>query len=170
MRANGVDFSGSGQHRNARLQSKPAERDATFRGSCNQQRLTWRAAQKKAAMIKPACLAVSLEQHGADLASPLCATRGDVTSRQSASGGTPGTRPGGLAHIGPWPSADLQFEREICWREAQLPRCSTPTTRSRAKRTSKDKKLVQAVADMNAKLAAQMILGRSPVLKEMADK
>lgn len=37
-------------------------------------------------------------------------------------------------------------------------------------RTSKDKKLVQAVADTNARLAAQMILSRSPVLKEMADK
>jgi len=43
-------------------------------------------------------------------------------------------------------------------------------TEFEGKRTSKDKKLVQAVADMNAKLAAGMILSRSPVLKEMADK
>jgi len=37
-------------------------------------------------------------------------------------------------------------------------------------RTSKNKKLVQEVADQNAKLTAQLILARSPVLKEMADK
>jgi len=43
-------------------------------------------------------------------------------------------------------------------------------TKFAGKRTSKDKKLVQAVADTNAQLAARMILGRSPVLKEMADK
>ena len=43
-------------------------------------------------------------------------------------------------------------------------------TRIEGKRTSKDKKLVQAVADTNARLAARMILDRSPVLKEMADK
>jgi carbonic anhydrase len=43
-------------------------------------------------------------------------------------------------------------------------------TRFEGKRTSKDKKLVQAVADTNAQLAARMILDRSPVLKEMADK
>ena len=43
-------------------------------------------------------------------------------------------------------------------------------TKFAGKRTSKDKKLVQAVADTNAQLAARMILSRSPVLKEMADK
>ncbi len=43
-------------------------------------------------------------------------------------------------------------------------------TKFAGKRTSKDKKLVQAVADTNAQLAAQMILSRSPILKEMADK
>jgi carbonic anhydrase len=43
-------------------------------------------------------------------------------------------------------------------------------TKFAGKRTSKDKKLVQSVADINAQLAARMILGRSPVLKEMADK
>jgi carbonic anhydrase len=43
-------------------------------------------------------------------------------------------------------------------------------TRIAGKRTSKDKKLVQAVADTNAQLAARMILDRSPVLKEMASK
>ena len=43
-------------------------------------------------------------------------------------------------------------------------------TKFEGKRTSKDKKLVQAVADTNAQLAARMILSRSPVLKEMADK
>jgi carbonic anhydrase len=43
-------------------------------------------------------------------------------------------------------------------------------TKFEGKRTSKDKKLVQAVADTNARLAARMILSRSPVLKEMADK
>ena len=37
-------------------------------------------------------------------------------------------------------------------------------------RTSKNKKLVQEVADQNAKLTAQLILARSSVLKEMADK
>jgi carbonic anhydrase len=43
-------------------------------------------------------------------------------------------------------------------------------TKIDGKRTSKDKKLVQAVADTNARLAARMILDRSPVLKEMAGK
>jgi carbonic anhydrase len=43
-------------------------------------------------------------------------------------------------------------------------------TKFAGKRTSKDKKLVQAVADTNAQLAARMIFSRSPVLKEMADK
>jgi carbonic anhydrase len=43
-------------------------------------------------------------------------------------------------------------------------------TKFSGKRTSKDKKLVQAVADTNAQLTARMILSRSPVLKEMADK
>jgi carbonic anhydrase len=43
-------------------------------------------------------------------------------------------------------------------------------TKFAGKRTSKDKKLVQAVADTNAQLAARMILSRSPVLKEMAEK
>ena len=43
-------------------------------------------------------------------------------------------------------------------------------TKFAGKRTSKDKKLVQAVADTNAQLAARMILSRSPVLKEMVDK
>ena len=43
-------------------------------------------------------------------------------------------------------------------------------TKFAGKRTSKDKKLVQAVADTNAQLAARMILSRSPILKEMADK
>jgi carbonic anhydrase len=43
-------------------------------------------------------------------------------------------------------------------------------TKFAGKRTSKDKKLVQAVADTNAQLASRMILSRSPVLKEMADK
>ena len=43
-------------------------------------------------------------------------------------------------------------------------------TKFEGKRTSKDAKLVQAVADTNAKLAARMILSRSPVLKEMVDK
>ncbi len=43
-------------------------------------------------------------------------------------------------------------------------------TKFAGKRTSKDKKLVQAVADTNAELAVRMILSRSPVLKEMADK
>jgi carbonic anhydrase len=43
-------------------------------------------------------------------------------------------------------------------------------TKFEGKRTSKDKKLVQAVADTNARLAARMILDRSPVLKELADK
>lgn len=43
-------------------------------------------------------------------------------------------------------------------------------TKFAGKRTSKDKKLVQAVADTNAQLAARTILRRSPVLKEMADK
>jgi len=43
-------------------------------------------------------------------------------------------------------------------------------TKFEGKRTSKDKKLVQAVADTNAQLAARMILARSPILKEMADK
>ncbi len=43
-------------------------------------------------------------------------------------------------------------------------------TKIEGERSSKDKKLVQAVADTNAKLAAQMILDQSPVLKEMADK
>jgi carbonic anhydrase len=43
-------------------------------------------------------------------------------------------------------------------------------TKFEGKRTSKDKKLVQAVADTNARLAARMILSRSPVLKEMVDK
>ena len=43
-------------------------------------------------------------------------------------------------------------------------------TKFAGKRTSEDKKLVQAVADTNAQLAARMILSRSPVLKEMADK
>jgi carbonic anhydrase len=42
-------------------------------------------------------------------------------------------------------------------------------TKIEGERTSKDKKLVQAVADTNAKLAAKLILDRSPVLKEMAD-
>jgi carbonic anhydrase len=43
-------------------------------------------------------------------------------------------------------------------------------TKFEGKRTSKDKKLVQAVADTHAQLAARVILSRSPVLKEMADK
>ncbi len=43
-------------------------------------------------------------------------------------------------------------------------------TKFAGKRTSKDKKLVQAVADTNAQLTARMILSRSPVLKEMVDK
>jgi carbonic anhydrase len=43
-------------------------------------------------------------------------------------------------------------------------------TKITGKRTSKDKKLVQAVADTNARLAAQMILNRSVVLKEMVAK
>ena len=43
-------------------------------------------------------------------------------------------------------------------------------TKFAGKRTSKDKKLVQAVADSNAQMAARVILDRSPVLKEMADK
>jgi carbonic anhydrase len=43
-------------------------------------------------------------------------------------------------------------------------------TKFAGKRTSKDKKLVQAVADTNAQLTARMILSRSAVLKEMADK
>jgi len=43
-------------------------------------------------------------------------------------------------------------------------------TKFAGKRTSKDKKLVQAVADTNAQLAARMILARSPILKQMADK
>jgi carbonic anhydrase len=43
-------------------------------------------------------------------------------------------------------------------------------TKLAGKRTSEDKKLVQAVADTNAQLAARMIFSRSPVLKEMADK
>ena len=43
-------------------------------------------------------------------------------------------------------------------------------TKIEGKRTSKDKKLVQAVADTNAQLAARVILSRSPVLKEMVDK
>ena len=43
-------------------------------------------------------------------------------------------------------------------------------TKFAGKRTSEDKKLVQAVADTNAQLAARMILSRSPVLGEMADK
>jgi carbonic anhydrase len=43
-------------------------------------------------------------------------------------------------------------------------------TKFAGKRTSKDKKLVQAVADTNAQLATRMILSRSPILKEMADK
>jgi carbonic anhydrase len=43
-------------------------------------------------------------------------------------------------------------------------------TKFAGKRTSKDKKLVQAVSDTNAQLTARMILSRSPILKEMADK
>jgi carbonic anhydrase len=43
-------------------------------------------------------------------------------------------------------------------------------TKIAGERTSKDEKLVQAVADTNAQLAARMILSRSPVLKEMAGK
>lgn len=43
-------------------------------------------------------------------------------------------------------------------------------TKFTGKRTSKDPKLVQAVADTNARLAARMILDRSAVLKEMAAK
>jgi carbonic anhydrase len=43
-------------------------------------------------------------------------------------------------------------------------------TKIEGKRTSKDKKLVQAVSDTNARMAARMVLTRSPVLKEMADK
>ena len=43
-------------------------------------------------------------------------------------------------------------------------------TKIEGERSSKNKKLVQAVADNNAKLTAQLILARSPVLKEMADK
>jgi carbonic anhydrase len=42
-------------------------------------------------------------------------------------------------------------------------------TKFTGKRTSKDKKLVQAVADTNAKLTARTILARSPVLKQMVD-
>ncbi len=44
---------------------------------------------------------------------------------------------------------------------------ATPIT---GERSSKDKKLVQSVADTNAKLAAKMILDRSDVLREMAAK
>jgi carbonic anhydrase len=43
-------------------------------------------------------------------------------------------------------------------------------TKIEGERNSKNKKLVQLVADTNAKLTAQMILDQSPVLKEMADK
>jgi carbonic anhydrase len=43
-------------------------------------------------------------------------------------------------------------------------------TKITGERTSKDKKLVQAVADTHALLAAKMILEKSPVLKEMVDK
>jgi carbonic anhydrase len=43
-------------------------------------------------------------------------------------------------------------------------------TKFAGKRTSKDKKLVQAVADTNARLEARTILARSPVLQQMADK
>jgi carbonic anhydrase len=43
-------------------------------------------------------------------------------------------------------------------------------TKFAGKRTSKDKKLVQAVADTNAQLTARTILNRSPILKEMAAK
>jgi carbonic anhydrase len=42
-------------------------------------------------------------------------------------------------------------------------------TKLSGKRTSKDKKLVQAVADTNAKLTARAIIARSLVLKQMAD-
>jgi carbonic anhydrase len=42
-------------------------------------------------------------------------------------------------------------------------------TKFAGKRTSKDKKLVQAVATTNAKLTARTILARSAVLKQMAD-
>ena len=41
-------------------------------------------------------------------------------------------------------------------------------TKIDGERSSKDKKLVQAVADTNVKLAAKLILDRSPILKEMA--
>jgi carbonic anhydrase len=43
-------------------------------------------------------------------------------------------------------------------------------TKFAGKRTSKDKKLVQAVADTNAQLTARMVLSRSPILKEMVSK
>ena len=39
-------------------------------------------------------------------------------------------------------------------------------TKLDGERSSKDKKLVQAVADANAKLAAKLILDRSPILKD----
>ena len=37
-------------------------------------------------------------------------------------------------------------------------------------RSSKNKKLVQAVADSNAKLAAKMLVDKSPVMREMVQK
>ena len=43
-------------------------------------------------------------------------------------------------------------------------------TKIDGERSSKDRKLVQAVADTNAKLAAKLILDRSPILKELAGK
>ncbi|MCB1513864.1 MAG: twin-arginine translocation signal domain-containing protein [Hyphomicrobiaceae bacterium] len=43
-------------------------------------------------------------------------------------------------------------------------------TKIEGERSSKNKKLVQAVAEANAQLTSKMILDQSPVLKEMADK